>query len=119
MSNPLITQLANLIRSARLDLSSEKRAQGDLEAVLKSSGIVFDREFRLSAKDIVDFLIQGIAVELKLKNAKKMDVYKQLCRYAKSDQVTSIILASSTSMGLPQQIDGKDVYFVKLGDAWL
>ena len=32
---------------------------------------------------------------------------------------SSLVLASNLSMGLPAEIDGKDAYFVKLGDAWL
>lgn len=115
----MIETIVALIRSARIDLSNEKRAQADLGKVLSDAGIAFEREVRLSEKDVVDFLVEGIAVELKLKGAKKMDVFKQLRRYSKHDRVTALILASNMSMGLPQQIEGKDAYFVKLGEAWL
>jgi hypothetical protein len=114
-----ITRLVALIRSARIDLSSEKRAQADLEQVLSSAGIEFQREEPLTATDIVDFLVAGIALELKLRGARKKEVYRQLCRYARNPRVNSILLASNVSMGLPARIEGKDAYLVKLGEAWL
>ena len=115
----MIRTLIDLLRSARLDLSNEKRAQADVEVVLMRSGISFEREVRLTDADIVDFMVGGIAIEIKLRGAKKKEVYRQLCRYARHERVESLLLASNMSMGLPAVIDGKDAYFVKLGEAWL
>ena len=42
---------------------------------------------RLTDADIVDFMVGGIAIEIKLRGAKKKDVYRQLCRYARHDRV--------------------------------
>jgi hypothetical protein len=114
-----IANLIGLIRSARIDLSSEKRAQSGVEQVLTEAGIDFDREEPLTATDIVDFFVDGVALELKLRGARKKEVYRQLCRYAHNPRVETILLASNMSMGLPAQIEGKDAYFVKLGEAWL
>jgi hypothetical protein len=111
--------IIQLLRSTTIDLSNEKRAQADVEKVLTLSGIPFQREVRLSSEDVVDFFVEGVALELKLKGAKKKEVYRQLCRYAKHPSVTVLVLASNLSMGLPAVIEGKDAYFVKLGEAWL
>jgi hypothetical protein len=119
MTEATITALIELIRGAKIDLSSEKRAQADMEQVLAAAGIEFLREEPLTVADIVDFLVGGVALELKLRGARKKDVYKQLCRYARNPRVETILLASNMSMGLPAQIEGKDAYFVKLGEAWL
>ena len=115
----MIHQLAQLVRSARIDLSSEKRAQTDIETVLADAGLAFTREVRLCDADIVDFMVGDIALELKLKGARKMDVFRQLERYAKHPRVGSLLLASNLSMGLPPAIAGKPAYFVRLGEAWL
>ena len=115
----MIRSVVDLIRAARIDLSNEKRAQADLERLLTEAGIPFEREVRLTESDIVDFMVEGIAIEVKLRGARKKDVYRQLCRYASHPQVISLLLASNMSMGLPAQIEGKDAYFVKLGEAWL
>lgn len=115
----MIPAIINLVRSARVDLSSEKRAQADIESLLAGAGIAFEREVRLSARDIVDFMVGGVAVELKLRGARKMEVFRQLNRYALHPRVESLVLASNLSMGLPPQIQGKDAYFVRLGEGWL
>src|SRR4051812_24817436 len=110
----MIETIVGLIRSTRLDLSSEKRAQADLEEAFKRAGIAFEREVRLTDLEIVDFMVEGIGIELKLRQAGKKAVYKQLCRYARHPRVESLLLASNLSMGLPPSIEGKDAYFVKL-----
>ncbi len=115
----MIGKVIDLLRTARIDLSNEKRAQADVERLLSAAGIAFEREVRLTESDIVDFLVDGIGLELKLRGARKKEVYRQLCRYARHPRVDSLILASNLSMGLPAQIEGKDAYFVKLGEAWL
>jgi hypothetical protein len=115
----VIKTIIDLIRGAKIDLSNEKRAQADMEQLLTRAGIPFDREVRLSESDIVDFMVDGIGIELKLRGARKKDVYRQLCRYARHPRVVALLLASNLSMGLPAQIEGKDAYFVKLGEAWL
>lgn len=115
----MIGALVELIRSAKIDLSSEKRAQADLERVLSLAWIEFDREFPLTEADIIDFMVEDIGIEVKLRGARKKAVYRQLCRYAAHPRVNALILASNLSMGLPGQIEGKDAYFVKLGEAWL
>jgi hypothetical protein len=110
--------LAALIRSARLDMSDEKRAQADFERLLIAKQLAHSREHRLSDRDIVDFWFDGFALELKLR-ARKKAIFRQLERYAKHESVKALMLASNTSMGLPEDINGKPLYFVRLGQGWL
>jgi hypothetical protein len=105
----------------RADLSDEKRAQADLFAALTPvfTDPPVEREVRLGAGDVIDFMIGGVGIEVKLKGARKADVYRQLGRYARHDRVSGLILATNLSMGLPKEIDGKPAWFVSLGKAWL
>lgn len=114
-----MSDLLAVLRDARVDLSNEKRAQAAIAEAFSLAGVSFAREVRLSPSDIVDFVVGDVAIELKLRGAGKKDVYRQLCRYAAHDRVAAIVLASNLSMGLPETINGKDVYFVRLGEAWL
>lgn len=120
-ARPVLTRkIIDVVKRARVDLSDEKRTQRDLASAFEQCGIEHQREFRLSPKDIVDFLITDIALEVKLKSgSSKMDIYRQLVRYSEHAQVASIILASNLSMGLPEELSGKPVYFVPLGRAWI
>lgn len=114
------TAVVTAIRAARCDLSDEKRTQADIAEALTAAGIPFEREFRLAAGDIVDFLAYGaIAVEVKLKGAAKRSIFRQLKRYAEHDAVQAIVLVTNLSMGMPAEIAGKPAYYVSLGRAWL
>lgn len=115
-----IDTLLSLLSCARCDLSDEKRAQAEVESALLLAGIEHERECRLSHGDIVDFLVLGdIALEIKLKGARKKSVYQQLQRYASHETVRIIILMTNLSMGLPEEINGKPTYYVSMGRAWL
>jgi len=112
--------LVRLIQQQRLDLSTEKRMQAELAEVMQSNGILFEREKILSAKDIPDFLVSdGIVIECKVRGARKMDVYKQLCRYAEHSSVNALILASNLSMGIPTELNGKPVFVASCSKGWL
>ncbi|WP_435018436.1 hypothetical protein TA3x_000410 [Tundrisphaera sp. TA3] len=115
----MIQTVIEIIRATRLDLSTEKRAQADLEQAFVKAGIAFEREVHLTQADIIDFLVEGLGIELKVRRDGKKTIYKQLCRYARHPRVDQLLLASNLSMGLPAAIEGKDAYFVKLGEAWL
>lgn len=119
MGDCMIEKIIKIIKSAKLDLSDEKRTQIGLAEVFMLHQVRHERECRLSAGDIPDFMIDGIAIEVKLRGARKKDVFKQLERYAKHERVKSLVLVTNLSMGLPPEIEGKPVYFVSLGTAWL
>lgn len=113
--------VVRLLRRARLDLSSEKHLQEGIDSLLETTGVRFEREKRLSERDIPDFFVAGgIVIECKMrKKARKVDVYKQLHRYAEHDAVTALVLATNMSIGLPPEIVGKPVYVASLSKGWL
>ena len=106
-------------------MTDEKRMQEQLEIALSRARIRFVREHRLSDRDVPDFFIydsgidSGIVVECKLRKARKMDIWKQLERYASHSSVTALVLASNASMGLPGECGGKPLYSAKLSLGWL
>lgn len=116
-----IAEVIGLVQRSRLDLSSEKHLQEGVAEILQASGILFEREMRLSQKDIPDFLITGgVVLECKMRNkSKKIDIFKQLSRYATYPEVTALILASNVAMGLPAEINGKPVYAASLSHGWV
>ena len=126
----LCAALVRLLARSRVALSSEKAMQSDIAAALMAADIPFEREYRLSAEDIPDFLIpcpralaQWVAIECKLKGRggapRKIDIYRQLERYAQHPEVAAVILASNLSMGLPPEIGSTPVYAASLSKGWL
>lgn len=116
----LLQSAIRIVSSTRFDLSNEKRLQEQIANAFLSAGIHFLREYHLGDGDIPDFLLHdGVVLECKLHGASKIGVFRQLQRYAKHQIVSSIILVTNLSMGLPNQIEGKPAYFVSLSRAWL
>lgn len=118
----MINKILLLISQCRLNAVVEKEAQSDLERGLINSNFKFEREYRLSERDIVDFVVHTdtglIAIELKIK-AQRMSIYRQLCRYAKHDEVAAVVLLTGTAMNLPALIENKPAAVISLGEAWL
>lgn len=107
---------------ARFDLSSEKAVQAGIESVLVEAfgHAAVEREIRLSPRDRIDLLLFGrVGLEVKVKGARKMGVWKQLNRYAEHDRIAELLLVTGLSMGLPAEIGGKPVYYLSLGRAWI
>lgn len=114
------TDVVRLLQRGRFDLSSEKQLQAGIQDVFISAGLPFKREYRLTAKEIPDFFVHdAIAIECKVKGAKKMDIYRQLCRYADHPDVKILVLASNVSMGLPPDINQKPVLVASLSQGWM
>lgn len=112
--------IVRLIQSGRFDLSSEKRLQSDIETLFLAKGVDFQREARLGDGDIPDFLVEGcIAVECKMRTARKMEVFKQLSRYAEQPNIKALILASNLSMVIPSSLNGKPALMASLSRGWI
>lgn len=117
----MISSILTILGSKRFPLHDEKALQASIYDIFLSNlpTSTVDREFILDAKNTIDFLINGkYGVEVKIK-ASKRAIYKQCERYCQFDSIESLILVTNTSMGFPEQINGKDCYILNLGKAWL
>lgn len=114
----LMHQLIRLVESNRCPLNDEKATQERLAEVFKAAGLNAQREYRLSASDIPDFMIDGIIVEVKIKG-QRVAMVRQLMRYAEYADVRGIILATSKSIALAETIDGVPARVASLSRAWL
>lgn len=108
----------DLIRATRLPAGPEKAVQAAIGDALTRAGIAHRREVRLSAADVIDFMVGGLGVEVKIKGARRA-ILRQLERYAAHEEVAALALVSSVAMGLPAAINGKPVDIVSMGRAWL
>lgn len=107
-----------LLSSSRLSVQDEKETQQQIEKVFMDNHVNYEREFKLDSKNIPDFFIDGIAIELKIKGQAKK-IYKQCERYCQFEQVKELILITNRSMGFPSYVNGKSCYIIKIGKAWL
>lgn len=115
-SDAVLVEIQKALKRKRLDLSDEKRLQSDIASAFTNHGIPFSREVAVGAGDIVDFMVGGIALEVKIRGGgSAMNIYRQVERYCKSDQVEVLVLMTAKTMTLPESINGKPVYVLSLG----
>lgn len=113
-----IERLAAALSRTRFLVDDEKRLQADIAAALTAKGLAYKREVRLSAADVIDFLVGRVGIEVKIKGTKRA-ILRQVERYSGSERLDSIILLTSLALGLPESINGKPVRIVSIGRGWL
>ncbi len=84
--------------------------------LLTEAGVPFEREFRLSPRDRIDFMVGSVGVELKV-DGSIAELIRQLDRYAKHDVVSGLVLVSTRRkhLYLPTELQGKRVTAICLG----
>ena len=112
----MISLILEKLKGIRFDLSSEKYLQSQIREQL--SDLDIKDEYRLTPTDIVDFFIDGLAIEVKIKGSATL-IYRQCVRYMNSEKTTSLLLVTNKSMGFPEEINGKPCYVLNLGKALL
>lgn len=113
-----MNNLLNILSSIRAPLTDEKLTQDEIARQLGLAGVSYEREFRLSEKDRVDFKIAQVAIEVKIKGSQS-SILRQLERYALHESVTHIVLLTSRSVIAPATLNGKPLFIISLSKAWL
>lgn len=113
-----IAIIMGVLSRARLPLNDEKRLQVEIEKLLASTGLHVRREVTLAAGDVVDFMADDIAIEVKIKGQRRA-ILRQCERYAAHETVGAIILVTNVAMGFPATLHGKPTAVLNLGRAWL
>lgn len=88
-----------------------------VEQALRATGIEPASEVQLSARDRIDFIVGRIGIELKT-HASVASVIRQLDRYAKSDQLDSLVFVTTSwklAAGIPSELSGKPITTVIMG----
>lgn len=112
-----VKALAHLINRKLHTTQSEELLQSSVERQLEEAGANFLREKLLSSRDRVDFFFpnSGVALELKLKKGwSKMDVFRQIERYAEHEEVKALVLLTNIQMTLPTAILSKPAFVISL-----
>lgn len=96
--NGLLGELAGIIRNTKLPVNTEEEMQEALNTVLinniKTGKI--EREFKITKRSRLDFLVSNdterVAVECKTESTDRPEVYRQVRRYVKEGNITSLVL---------------------------
>lgn len=115
LAGELAKELATALEGYRYEAGTETAVQDGIERILNELRFDFEREARLTSRDRVDFLVFGVAVEVKI-GGSLSSVVRQLHRYAASDRVEAILLVT-TQLRLarvPRSLGGKPVHVAAL-----
>jgi len=114
----LAIELVRLLRSFKIPCGTEERMQSEIEKILKSSGVEFEREFVISARDRIDFKVGPVGIECKI-DGSPAKVLSQLLRYAEDSRIEELILVSSrhTHRFAVSSLGGKPFTVVRV--AWI
>ena len=112
-------RIIEVLTTRQWPLSDEKLLQPLIAIEFVRAGLSdIAREVHLGKRDIVDFLIGDVAVEVKVKGDRRA-IYRQLERYCGYEAVGAIVLATNVPMNLPELIEGKPASIAALGRGWL
>lgn len=94
----------------------ERELSDALATLFDSYGLSYEREARISPKDRLDFLMNGVAVEVKIE-ASWSALVRQLARYAAHARVQGIVVVTTRRQlsALPPVIEGKPVRVAYVG----
>lgn len=113
MHQNTINDVLSIIDNYKIIFKDEKDLQRKIEKILNNHNVDFSREHDLGEHGTVDFFKDGVAFEVKIQGQKKA-IYRQCKKYLENDSVDALVLISSFSMGLPNEINGKKCYFYRL-----
>jgi hypothetical protein len=114
----LAERLVRVLSSRRFRLDSEKLLQDQVASALGAAGYAARREARLAPSDVIDFLVEDVGIEAKIKGQRRA-ILRQCERYCRCDAVGALVLVTNAAMGFPPALEGKPVFVVALGRGWL
>ncbi len=122
MSNELSERLLALRRALerlRVPLtSSEYQLHELIAAALHDGGFVVQHEARLGPRCRIDFLADGVGIEVKRGKPDRRRLLEQCRRYLSQDALEALILVVDTRVDLPNELCGKPVLVVALNRLW-
>lgn len=114
-SDVTASMLAGLVSRAHFCTASEALLQEGLSSVFAKAGLRVEREVVLAKTDRVDFLVDGIALEVKVDGSLSA-VTRQLHRYAQHDRIRELVLVTTLMRHrvVPTGFNGKPITVVHL-----
>ena len=113
--------------AAVLDALGELRSpfalyETDLHAMvqkrLADAGLSYQHEARIGPGCRIDYLVEGVGVEIKKGKPDAKALVRQLMRYAACDGVAAIVLLTQRTVAVPKMVMGKPVHVIVLNQLW-
>ena len=111
-----IERIVLVLSRYRFRAQNEADLQDAVASALELARIPFAREVRLDARNRLDFMVERIALELKV-DGSLSNLTRQVHRYLEDDRVEGILIVSTRSnhRRLPLELRGKPVRALIVG----
>jgi hypothetical protein len=115
--------VAGLLCGFRIRFAGELDVQLAVAEILDRNRISYQREFRLSPRERLDFLLRfpgkdsSIAIEIKIKG-RTAELLRQLERYAGHEFIAGLVLVTSRRLQaaqMPDSLNGKPLAVAMIG----
>lgn len=114
-----ILRLTRTLSGLRIPLIvNEYQLHEHIAAALRDGGFVIQHEANLAPRCRIDFLVDGIGIEVKRGKPQKAALIRQCTRYLTSGQLEALILVLDTSVSLPRELNGKPLVTFGLNKLW-
>lgn len=114
-----ILRLTRTLSGLRIPLIvNEYQLHEHIAAALRDGGFVIQHEATLAPRCRIDFLIDGVGIEVKRGKPQKAALIRQCARYLASEQLDALILVLDTSVSLPRELGGKPLITFGLNKLW-
>lgn len=113
-----IHELYDLLSRYKFSVNNEKATQVEIQSILNEKKIVHAREYFLDEDSIPDFMVDNIAIEVKI-GGNKRDIYRQILRYSQHEDVGAVLLVTNRAIGKAPLYDNKPLKILNLGRAHL
>lgn len=96
----LLGEISKLVRTFKIPNNTEEEMQEAMYTLLKENikDAKVEREYKITARSRLDFLVSNdterIAIECKIDNTKRPEVYRQVRRYVEEGNITSLVLVA-------------------------
>lgn len=111
--------VARTLKRLRIPLlESEYMLHDMIAAVLTDGGFCVAHEVRLGARCRIDFLVEGIGIEVKRGKVDKRSLRAQCERYLAFEEVEALLVVLDGAVMLPSTLQGKPVRVLGLNKLW-
>jgi len=115
----VLAQLTHTLSALRISpVGSEYHLHNQISAALQSGGFVVAHEVPLAPRCRIDFLVNGVGIEVKRGKVQRSTLLSQCRRYLQSDRLQALLVVLDTSVNLPREVDGKPLRVFGLNRLW-
>lgn len=114
-----LEKILSAIREIRAPFAqSELELHQQIATAFSNAGISFQHEVMIAPRSRIDFLAEGVGIEIKRSRPNTRALMAQATRYLASPKVEALLIIAERDPGMPKTMLGKQVVTISLSSLW-